>query len=648
MGRRQLRPSQYVTTYGSGALIALPDGHVVIPTIKKIVTDLKRHNAFNVADDLGRFGLDKFRIMDEKMEKILGRYTNEQMSIKIFALPTNADLGKPDKEPLFKADIFPKWSVCYQHSDTPILSKLIQKGERPSIRCPFCEADGKDPRRGTSVRFIQACKAGHMDDIDWKKAVHMGTKCSGDVFLWHETGNSMNFSISCYGYYDRSGFHQTKCGSTVDYFTLKSRSQNNALLCSGVFQEGGKKRCEENSRIILKNASNLRISEIISSVYIPNIPGYLYESLSPYAQVLDRFYDKQFTKEELVEFLRTRRNRYKIPLDVIRDVDEASIEEIKELLDNMCLVMERQTETIDVNEAIDKELESLLKASVEGYPPQQNSMPTKFHVENTDNIVIDSEEFGLRFKITPIRLLYVTKVQAGYYREVESTEEDEDLQVTIRHTGNLVRNYYDEDGSLGSKTRWFIGNQPRGEGLFIQTCDTNSEKHHDPLDGKITPEIDSWKKLFDKYSENEKEERRRTNPRFVWWHSLSHKIINRLAIDSGFSASSMGERVYCRWNNSKNIFESGILLYTAQTGGDGTLGGLTSLARQFENILKNISDEIKSCSNDPICYERKHTKRRANGAACHACMLISETSCELYNKFLDRRLVMEIMKHGSV
>jgi len=36
----------------------------------------------------------------------------------------------------------------------------------------------------------------------------------------------------------------------------------------------------------------------------------------------------------------------------------------------------------------------------------------------------------------------------------------------------------------------------------------------------------------------------------------------------------------------------------------------------------------------------KHENRFLHGAACHGCLLISETSCEQHNDFLDRALIV--------
>jgi hypothetical protein len=54
------------------------------------------------------------------------------------------------------------------------------------------------------------------------------------------------------------------------------------------------------------------------------------------------------------------------------------------------------------------------------------------------------------------------------------------------------------------------------------------------------------------------------------------------------------------------------------------------------------------CSNDPICAlhaPREHDPQPLHGSACHGCLLISETSCEQRNDFLDRSLVVPTIEN---
>lgn len=48
------------------------------------------------------------------------------------------------------------------------------------------------------------------------------------------------------------------------------------------------------------------------------------------------------------------------------------------------------------------------------------------------------------------------------------------------------------------------------------------------------------------------------------------------------------------------------------------------------------------CSNDPLCMESEASGADSvNLAACHACLLLPETSCETNNAFLDRALLID-------
>ena len=133
-----------------------------------------------------------------------------------------------------------------------------------------------------------------------------------------------------------------------------------------------------------------------------------------------------------------------------------------------------------------------------------------------------------------------------------------------------------------------------------------------------------------------------TNPLFVWWHSFTHELINQLSIDSGFMGVSLGERVYCVQKRSGG-YSAGLFIYASTPGADGTLGGLTSLVNSeiLPKIIRKVLNKIRSCSNDPVCSDRQINDNRRTGAACHICLMNSETSCSYQNKFLDRNIILE-------
>jgi hypothetical protein len=130
---------------------------------------------------------------------------------------------------------------------------------------------------------------------------------------------------------------------------------------------------------------------------------------------------------------------------------------------------------------------------------------------------------------------------------------------------------------------------------------------------------------------------------YVLLHTLSHLMIQSLAMRCGYPASSIRERIYADPQAERFAF----LLYTASPDADGTLGGLVQQARHLEVHLAQALRIAAFCSNDPICAQ--HTPGTAwegrwlHGAACHGCALVAETSCEMRNDHLDRALVVPVL-----
>jgi hypothetical protein len=126
-------------------------------------------------------------------------------------------------------------------------------------------------------------------------------------------------------------------------------------------------------------------------------------------------------------------------------------------------------------------------------------------------------------------------------------------------------------------------------------------------------------------------------------HTLSHLLIQSIAMRCGYPASSIRERIY----TDTQAGRFGILLYTGSPDAEGTLGGLVQEARHIEDHLLLALRMAALCSNDPICAQHapgtSMEQRWLHGAACHGCALVAETSCEMRNDYLDRALVVPVL-----
>jgi hypothetical protein len=96
---------------------------------------------------------------------------------------------------------------------------------------------------------------------------------------------------------------------------------------------------------------------------------------------------------------------------------------------------------------------------------------------------------------------------------------------------------------------------------------------------------------------------------------------------------------------------AGILLYTAASDSEGTLGGLVSLGKPelLSWHIYGALEEMQRCASDPLCAE--HTSREDNTlheAACHACLFVPETSCERGNRYLDRSLLVPTIHRSDL
>lgn len=95
---------------------------------------------------------------------------------------------------------------------------------------------------------------------------------------------------------------------------------------------------------------------------------------------------------------------------------------------------------------------------------------------------------------------------------------------------------------------------------------------------------------------------------------------------------------------------AGILLSTAASDSEGTLGGLVALgeAQYLQRLLDQALDGAGRCSSDPLCAERvpQAPSDTLHAAACHACLFASETTCETNNRWLDRAVLVDLTGDG--
>jgi hypothetical protein len=140
--------------------------------------------------------------------------------------------------------------------------------------------------------------------------------------------------------------------------------------------------------------------------------------------------------------------------------------------------------------------------------------------------------------------------------------------------------------------------------------------------------------------------------RYVLLHAFAHSLIRQLAVECGYTAASLRERIYSRGPGEEAPEMAGVLIYTAAPDSEGTLGGLVSLGEpiSLERHLDQALDAMRLCASDPLCAEHHPYGDgiTLHGAACHACLFAPETSCERGNKYLDRAVLVPTVERSDV
>jgi hypothetical protein len=195
---------------------------------------------------------------------------------------------------------------------------------------------------------------------------------------------------------------------------------------------------------------------------------------------------------------------------------------------------------------------------------------------------------------------------------------------------------------------WLPGVEVRGEGIFIEL------REEALTEWEALPSVKARvSAMASKFAEWEGQRSAEPSPfpgaRYLLLHSFAHAMIRQLALDCGYSASSVRERIYSSVDPSRRM--AGVLLYTASPDSEGSLGGLVDLGSpgRFPDLLRSAVRSAARCSSDPLCADHQPDVHASiNAAACHACLLVSETSCESFNRFLDRSVLSATMANDTL
>lgn len=202
-------------------------------------------------------------------------------------------------------------------------------------------------------------------------------------------------------------------------------------------------------------------------------------------------------------------------------------------------------------------------------------------------------------------------------------------------------------------TTWTPAAEVRGEGIFIQFNERRLAEwvRQTAVNRRADEFVDAHKK-WRAVRFIEPPEEGFPGMRYILIHSFAHALMRQLALECGYAAASIRERIYARPPEKEGEPMAGLLIYTAAPDSEGTLGGLVSLGQPdvLERHVAQALEAMRLCASDPLCAEHPPSRegRTLHAAACHACLFAPETSCERGNKYLDRSLLAPTVEYSDL
>lgn len=590
-----VRAAQAVLQYGVGAMVDFPDQTLVMAAPE--TWERKR------------------KIYDDRFAKAL--------DVDYFGLPISVSYTR-----------FPEWYFCPKCRKFQPIKKWIKEYQgkaskkmleidpymTKNLKCQKCHQDL------VASRIVTVCEKGHLNDFPWIKWVHAKSKrqiCANPC-LQFKTGASsteglegLTITCSCgasttlKGAFDQNAFEK-----------LDKKMQTEEFLCTGNHPFSHTQvTCGCYPRTVQRGASSVYFPVTYSSLVIPPFADKLnarIEQSKAFGECITIIEDEE--PDDRIDKIKKKLPKWanKIALEIGTPVSE--VEKILKMkwLD--------ESEKVEVT-SIKYKMQEYQALSGEIITPDSG-------LGDFARKEMDISEYHLPHikSISLIDKVRVVNALVGFSRLIPVTAHTDKGFVSIKEPA----------------TKWYPAYEVRGEGIFIEFDDDEINawlSKNSEIEERVAVIRGNYEKSF--VGENHP---RRITAKFIMLHTLSHLLIKQLSYECGYSIASLNERIYCSDKSDGKIM-AGIFIYTASGDSEGTLGGLVrqGFPDAFPNIIRKCVKEAKTCSNDPVCIlSRGQGRESLNLAACHACGLLPETSCEERNGFLDRGLIVGTYKNSEL
>lgn len=594
-----IRPSQAIHSYGVGALIDLPSLSVMVGGLDRWDTS---RQAVVTEDRL--LGAARTRL-GPQVEALRALPVEPQTSNNPY--DEWARIGVP-------VTVFPRWLRCTACNRLfPVASGALKLDHNPHridrtrYTHPNCDRARKPPP-AVPARFVAGCSNGHLDDFPWVRFAHDGVPvCANPILRVNDIGSggrATDLQVACLSCGARSTLAKA-FGPAAEGVMPQCRGRHPHL---GLASEP----CPEQLRTLVLGASNLWFNASISVLSLPVGGGSLAQLVYDNWATLEKMPVREVLTYALSSDRTLQASFAGHDLDEIWDAVEAR---------------RAGGRTPQDSDVLGPEWAALTAGSQGQASPHFEAEP----------ITAPGDHNGRLAGVTLAHRLRVVTALCGFTR-ISAGEPGDGRGVARIET-------------KGAPT-WVPVVENRGEGIFVRLDESavqawEANAYDNALFVALRRAHRDWRQA------------RSLDPgqgwpgeRYVLLHSLAHALINELAIECGYSSASISERIYSRRPDEGPAPMAGILLYTSAPDAEGTLGGLVNLGQASElgPVLRRALERSVLCSSDPLCAEHEPDAATSalHGAACHACLLVSETSCERGNRYLDRSVLVDTFRHTEI
>ena len=615
MSTGSIRRAQLVTPFGVGAMSVLVNGTSVITA-----------------------GLDHWYKPPRGSDLYIKEYTEhdwrleERLGVQGFRLPPDYRFSADDNQQNLRLTVpvlrFPRWSFCMYCKRLKRSTLTLSEPET----CPDKQHSEREHKpRMAQVPFVAICAHGHLDDFPFDKWVHRAHQpsCQGPLRLVSRGGGLEGQVVKCDGCgMDRSlsGIFEAQPSKTgMERTNLTDRLAPGAPYhCPGArpWLAESADPCGQPIRGALRGAGNVYFPKVESSIYLPRDEGGVSDELHDLVRRPDVSTVLHLLHSLLGNAVTVGQLRERVELELFQRFSDAEL-------------MAAFRDTYGIGEqpaasADDATAETLTGNAEWRYPEYLRIRETPGNPDLTatdPGVHPDLRDYLSR--IRRVEALRETRALRGFTRVRDSA-------LPLSEGKKLLRRK-----QLAPTQDWLPAYVVKGEGIYL-----------DLEPGRLAsweqrPEVQARAgKITARYGTAARQrglEDRALSPRFVLLHTLGHLLINELIFACGYSSASLRERLYVSDTPGQEM--AGLLIYTAAGDSEGTMGGLVRMARpgNLRPVLATAVSNARWCSTDPVCMdagEHGQGPDSCNLAACHGCALLPETSCEEFNRFLDRGLII--------